>query len=111
MTTTVAEPTTQSAEVAARAILGLVATHPGSFGRMRSARIISGHAVSLDNPDVEATTAPYAAVARDWTLRDAVGLVDALIDGGLIVQTSGPRPTLALTRAGFRALDALDTPT
>jgi hypothetical protein len=108
MTATVTEPTTETAELAARAILGLVAAHPGTFGRMRTARLVSGHAVPLDDPDIEATTATYTGVARGWALRDAVGLVDALIHGGLIAQTNGPRPTLALTRAGFRALDALD---
>jgi len=37
-----------------------------------------------------------------------VDLIDALLNGGLLAQTTGQRPTLALTRAGFRALDTLD---
>lgn len=108
MTTTLTEPTIESAETAAHGVLGLVADHPGKFGRLRTARIISGHAVPLDDPDLEAATATYTGVARGWLVRDTVDLVDALINGGLIAQTTGPRPTLALTRAGFRALEALD---
>lgn len=109
MTATVTEPTMETAEIAARGALGLIAAHPGKFGRQRTARIISGHAVALDDPSLEGTTAVYTAVAASWTLGNTVDLVDALIDGGLIAQTGGPRPTLALTRAGFRALDALET--
>ena len=97
-----------SAEVAAHAILELVATHPGQFGRLRTARLVAGYAVPLDDPDVVASTSPYTSVVLHWPLRDTVLLTDALIDGGLITQTTGMRPTLVLTRAGHRALDALE---
>ena len=109
MTINPTEPTIELAEVAARGVLGLVAAHPGTFGRLRAARIISGHAVAIVDLELEVTTAAYTGLARGWVLRDVVELVDALIDGGLVAQTNGPRPTLALTRAGFRALEALDS--
>lgn len=99
------EPT--GAEVAAHAILELAATHPGQFGRLRTARLVGGYAVSLDD-DTETSTAPYTRAVRHWTLGDLVALVDALLAGGLLAQTTRQRPTLALTRAGHRALDALE---
>jgi hypothetical protein len=48
------------------------------------------------------------SVELDWPLRELTRLVDALISGRLVTQTPGPRPVLVLTRAGFRALEALD---
>lgn len=109
MTASLPTPEEQtSAEVAAHAILELVATHPGQFGRLRTARLVSGYAVPLDDPDVVASTTPYTSVVVHWPLRDAVMLADALISGGLIAQTTGMRPTLVLTRAGHRSLDALE---
>jgi hypothetical protein len=41
-------------------------------------------------------------------LRSVVELVDAMVDGGLVHRTAGPRPVLVLTRAGHHALDALE---
>lgn len=98
-----------AAEAAAHAILELVATHPGHFGRLRSSRIVGGFAVPVDDPDVIASTRPYSSVALQWTLQDLVALVDALLSGGLLSQTTGARPTLVVTRAGHRALDALES--
>ncbi len=95
------------AEAVARAALGLVASHPGQFGRLRTARVIAGYAVDHDGPAVTSTTTPYASVAIDWTIRDTVALIDATINGGLLTQTAGPRPTLVFTQPEFRALDAL----
>jgi len=92
-------------ERAAHQALRLTAEHPGTFGRLRTARIIAGY--RIDDTDTYTT---YASPVANWTLRDAVSLIDALLTGGLLAQTCGPRPTLVLTRAGFRALDALDTP-
>jgi hypothetical protein len=101
-------PTPDCAETAAHAILGLVATHPGTFARLRVARLVAGFAVPMPDATLMASTGPYTTVVVDWPLRDMVGLVDALIDGGLIAQTTSPRPMLVLTIAGFRALAALD---
>lgn len=104
-------PTEQDpAEVAAHAILGLAGAHPGRFGRLRTARVVAGYAVPLDDTPTAEAIAPYTAAVSGWSLRDAVTLVDALLTGELLAQTVGQRPTLALTRAGHRALDALDQP-
>lgn len=95
------------AEVAAHAILELVATHPGQFGRLRTARIVAGYAVPINDEDMAQNLAPFTAIVKHWTIRDTVDLVDAMVSGALLAQTSGIRPTLVLTRAGHRALDAL----
>ncbi len=93
---------------AAHSMLALVGDHPGRVGRLRCARIVGGYPVP-HRDDVEAQQLQtYAVTQLDWPLREITRLVDALISGGLVVQTEGPRPTLALTRAGHRALDALD---
>jgi hypothetical protein len=108
MTATI--PTTDEqtdAEVAAHAILELAATHAGQFGRLRAARIVGGYAVQLDE-QVAASIAPNSSIVFHWSLRDLVSLVDALLVGGLLMQTAGQRPTLVVTRAGHRALDALE---
>jgi hypothetical protein len=101
----------ESAEVAAHAALELIASHPGKFGRLRTARLIGGYTVQFDEPDLARTTAPFASAVLNWSLRDTVELIDALLAGGLVAQTTGPRPTLVLTRPGFRALEALDQTT
>jgi hypothetical protein len=107
MTTNINDPVTpSSSELAAHAVLELAATHPGQFGRLRCSRLITGHPVPIDNETTESTH-PYTGIVNDWTLRDAVDLIDALLAGGLLTQTIGARPTLVLTRAGHRALDAL----
>jgi hypothetical protein len=95
------------AEVAAHALLRLVADHPGQNGRVRAGRIIGGFAVPHRDA-AEADRMRAYAVRIDWTLRETTDLVDAMIAGGLIVQTPGPRPVLVLTRPGFRALEALE---
>jgi hypothetical protein len=96
-----------SAEVVAHTVLRLIADMPGYMGRMRVARVVGGYAVrSMDDELLERLS--HYTVAIEWTLRDAVDLVDALLCGGLIAQTMGVRSTLVLTRAGFRALEVLD---
>ena len=100
-----------TAERAAHNALALIANHPGQFGRLRCARIVGGFSVNFDSPETAATIAPHASVVLNWSLRAMVDLIDALLHGGLLAQTTGQRPTLVLTRAGFRALDALDPPT
>ena len=110
MTTTISTPTPASelpAERAAHAMLKLVGDHPGRMGRLRCARIVGGYPVP-HRDDTEGHQLATYAVPLDWPLREITRLVDALIEGGLLAQTEGPRPTLALTRAGHRALDALD---
>jgi len=49
------------------------------------------------------------ALAHEWRLADLCDLIDALLSGGLLERTPGMRPTLVLTRAGHRALDALES--
>lgn len=114
MTATTASPAASTpegectSERAAHAMLKLVGDHPGRMGRLRCARIVGGYPVP-HRDDIEAQQLQTYAVAQlDWPLREITRLVDALISGGLVAQTEGPRPTLALTRAGHRALDALD---
>ncbi len=95
------------AEVAAHALLRLVADDPGCHGRVRAARIIGGFSVPYRTDEDAERLASYA-VRVQWTIREATRLVDAMIDGGLMAQTPGPRPALVLTRPGFRALEALE---
>jgi hypothetical protein len=94
-------------EAAAHALLRLVGEHPGQMGRLRAARVVGGFTVPFRDDDEAARLLPYE-VELDWTLREVTRLVDALIAGHLMVQSPGPRPLLSLTRAGFRALEALD---
>lgn len=95
------------AEAAAHALLRLVGEHPGQMGRLRAARIIGGYAVAWRDDEDAAELARYA-VELEWPLREITRLVDAMISGRLVAQTPGPRPVLVLTRAGFRALEALE---
>ena len=94
-------------EAAAHSLLRLVAEHPGYMGRLRAARIVGGYAVP-HRDEQEAETLAQFAVQLDWPLREITRLVDALITGRLMTQTPGQRPVLVLTRAGFRALEALE---
>lgn len=98
----------QGAETVAWSVLGLIASHPGQIGRLRSARIISGYPMDHDDPELARSATPFASVVVDWSLRGTISLIDALVDGGLLTQTAGARPLLVLTRAGFHALEALD---
>lgn len=95
------------AEAAAHACLRLVADHPGLLGRLRAARIVGGYSVP-HRDDQEPMDYVRYAVELSWPLREITRLVDALIAGRLIAQTMGPRPVLVLTRAGYRALEALE---
>ena len=96
-----------SMEAAAHAILRLIADMPGEMGRIRAARIVSNRSVASTDELFARRCAAYG-MDLPWPLRDVVGLVDALIDGGLMKQTCGARPLLVLTRAGHHALDALE---
>lgn len=108
-TTKTEAPTSElPAERAAHAMLKLVGDHPGRMGRLRCARIVGGYPIPHRDDTEAQQLATYAIAQLDWPLREITRLVDALIDGGLLAQTEGPRPTLALTRPGHRALDALD---
>lgn len=98
--------TEYTAETLAHALLNLTADYPGMNGRLRSSRIISGRTVSTYNGQENSVYKKYE-VAADWPMTEVVALVDAMINGGLVALT-GARPTLVLTRAGFRALEALD---
>ena len=98
---------TTSAEVVAHALLRLAADKPGHMGRERAARVVGGYAVAHRDAEEERSCEPFI-VARDWRRKELVGLVDALIAGGLLAQSVGPRPLLVLTRAGFHALNALE---
>jgi hypothetical protein len=94
-------------EAAAHAMLRLVGEHPGQMGRLRAARLIGGYPVPHRDAEEAAALTAYA-VELTWPLREITRLVDVLIDGRLMTQTPGPRPVLVLTRAGFRALEALE---
>lgn len=90
----------------AQMILKLVADFPGRFGRLRTARIVGGYSVRLDDDDLAKILRGYALPGS--ALGDLVALVDAMIAGDLMTQTAGQRPTMVLTRAGHNALDALE---
>ncbi len=94
-------------DIAAHALLTLIADMPATHGRIRAARIVSGFPVAVTD-DIQAQRLHRHAHHFPWRLSDTVGLVDALIDGGLLAQSAGPRPTLVLSRAGHHALDALE---
>jgi hypothetical protein len=94
-------------EAAAHAMLRLVGEHPGQMGRLRAARLIGGYPVPHRDAEEAASLTAYA-VELTWPLREITRLVDVLIEGRLMAQTPGPRPVLVLTRAGFRALEALE---
>ncbi len=94
-------------EALAHSVLRIVGDHPGMLGRLRVARVASGRSLPGIDEVQGARLARYG-VAADLPLREVVDLVDAMLDGGLVHRTSGPRPVLALTRAGHHALDALE---
>lgn len=89
------------AETAAHSLLQLVCDRPGQMGRLRAARVISGFHIAYREDEDAESFSKYAVPALDWPLREVTRLVDAMIEGGLVAQTPGPRPTLVLTRAGF----------
>ena len=94
-------------EAVVHAILRVTGDMPGCMGRLRVARVVSGFAITGPDDETVARLARYS-LDDGWPLKRTVELVDALLDGGLLAQTVGPRPTLALTRSGFRALEALE---
>lgn len=97
-----------TSERVARQMLALVGDHPGTIGSLRCARIVGGFTVPVTDERQQVLFEQYAIPKLDWTLRTLKDLIEALQSGGLIATTAGPRPTLALTRAGHHALDALD---
>ena len=102
-------PEDVSTEAVAHALLRLIGDHPGQMGRLRAVRLIGGYPVPHRDDEEQISQTRYA-VRVDWSLRELTNLADALISGRLIAQTNGPRPVLVLTRAGYRALEALDQP-
>ncbi len=101
------EPGSTTLEALAHAVLRVIGDHPGQLGRLRAARVASSRAVAGMDEVQGARLARYG-VSSDLPLRSVVELVDAMVDGGLLHRTSGPRPVLVLTRAGHHALDALE---
>ena len=97
-----------SAEAVAHAVLRLVGDMPAQMGRLRVARVVGGYPVPVEDDLQAARLAPYA-IEVSWPLKETVELVDAMIAGGLMAKSVGTRPTLVLTRAGHRALDALES--
>lgn len=93
-------------ELATHAILRLIADRPGTAGRLRTARIATGRPVPAPGTEQTTDLSPYG-VAAELPLKDVVALIDALAEAHLITATVG-RPLLVLTRAGHRALDALE---
>lgn len=110
-------PVPVSAEVLAHQLLRLVGDYPAEMGRLRVARTVGGFSTPAPGaedllPDLSSYVVESMQIADDdseqWLLRDVVALLDALIAGGLVTQSPGARPTCVLTRAGHRALDALE---
>jgi len=104
---TIELPVEQQIEDAAHKLLALVAAMPGELGRLRSGRVIGGYSLRGSDQEQLAKFEPFTGRVDDWTIKDAVAMVDAFLAGGLIAQTPGSRRALVLTRAGHRALDAL----
>lgn len=93
----------------AHGVLRVAGELPGQMGRLRAARIVGGFPVQAAEEELREQLAPYRVEgAEGRPLRELVAMVDALLDGGLLAQTTGQRPTIVLTRAGHRALDALE---
>lgn len=99
-------PAPTAVEIMAHAVLRFVGDHPAKTGRLRIARILTGRRVPPRATDDPGSYHPYQ-VATELTLQEAVGLIDALMEAGLVTASAG-RPMLTLTRAGHRALDALE---
>ena len=95
-------------EVVVHAMLRLVCEHPGMLGRLRAARVVGGFKVPEREGGPSAGDLARYTVQVGLHLKDVVSLVDAMLEGGLLAQTPGLRPTLVLTRGGFRALEALE---
>lgn len=89
-------------------LLLLAAEQPGLFGRLRAARVLCGLPMPARDEESEPLDR-YEVPALDWSLQACVDLVDALRSGGLLAETGGMRPSLVLTLAGHRALQALDS--
>jgi hypothetical protein len=81
---------------------------PGQMGRLRAARVVSGYPVECPDDETVARLERYT-LEHGWSLKPTVDFIDAMLDGGLLTRTGGPRPTLVPTRAGFRALEALES--
>lgn len=94
-------------EAAAHAILRLVADMPGTVGRIRAARITGGYQVTAPDELVAHRLRAYS-MELPWGISETVRLIDAMVAGGLMATTMSSRPTLVLTRSGFRALEALE---
>lgn len=99
--------TQQHLELLCKKLMQLVADQPGHYGRLLAARIIGGSFLPAEGVMDIAVSERYM-VDTELPLRELVALVDSMLAGGLLVQTLGQRPTLVLTRAGHRALDALE---
>ena len=97
-----------TSEHVARIALTLIADHPGQIGPLRCARIVGGFTIPTTCDEQRELFEQYAIPDLGWTLRTVKELVEALQRGGLLASTAGPRPTLVLTRAGHRALEALE---
>lgn len=97
-----------TSDEAAYRVLLLAGERPGRFGRLRAARVVGGFAVPARDEESPAELARYQVQGLGWSMRDCKALIDALHAGGLLTETCGNRPTLVLTVAGYRALDALE---
>lgn len=112
--TTTPTPTTstdaewRTSEYVAKQMLALVADHPGRVRPLRAARIVGGFTVPYTTVDEQKLFEQYAIPKLDWPIRTLKDLLDALERGGLVARSVGQRPTLALTRAGHRALETLE---
>ncbi len=98
----------RTSEYVAKQVLALVGDHPGRVGPLRCARIVGGFTVPYTGGDQQELFEQYAIPDLGWTLRTLKALMEALERGGLVTRSVGPRPTLALTRAGHRALETLE---
>ena len=109
MTTTT--DTSTDLNAIAFAVLRIAGELPGRVGRTRAARIIGGYPTALRESESEQQFARYTLTSCAPHLRAIVDVIDAMVTGGLVALSDSPRPLLVLTRAGHRALDALEATT
>lgn len=96
-----------NADVFTHKLLRLVGDCPAQAGRIRIARILLGMPAA-ETEQINHRVIESFNTGINWTIGEAVELIDMVIDCGLIVKSAGSNPFLCLSRAGHRALDALE---
>lgn len=85
-------------------VLKIVAEHPGQLGRLRIARWYTGD--DNLNPAINTDITPPH---HDLSTADVTRLIDSMLETDLLTHTDTPRPKICITRAGWRALDTVES--